>query len=165
MFNVIRIRSVVNQPSCQNFPIDQLTFSRIFVVNRCHISFNRPTFKKSFKCFNVDRPTTDITNCLLMDREFFDGLFNDCFSAKKITWPDRHKIGRPTKKEVDICQDNSWRTADCCPNNSKKMEKRPKNRHLSSFGNKAASTIFSSLNSSSLFDCLFWTICIWTICI
>lgn len=123
MFNVIRIRSVVNQPSCQNFPIDQLTFSRFFVVNRCHISFNRPTFKKSFKCFNVDRPTTDITNCLLMDREFFDGLFNDCFSAKKITWPDRHKIGRPPKKEVDICQDNSWRTADCCPNNSKKLKK------------------------------------------
>lgn len=121
MFNVIRIRSVVNQPSCQNCLIDQLTFSRFFVVNRCHISFHRPTFKKSFKCCNVDRPTTNITNWWI---DNFSIDYPTTVSVqKKITWPDRHKIGRPTKKEVDICQDNSWRTADCCPNNSKKLKK------------------------------------------
>lgn len=165
MFNVIRIRSVVNQPSCQNCLIDQLTFSRFFVVNRCHISFHRPTFKKILNALmSTDRRQTLQTVCWWIDNFSID--YSTTVSVqKKITWPDRHKIGRPTKKEVDICQDNSWRTADCCPNNSKKLKKRPKNRHLSSFGDKAASTIFSNLNSSSLFDCHFLTICIWTICI
>lgn len=59
---------------------------------------------------STDRPTTDkkkiVFRWLGDDRRLVDGLFNDCFnwrnrppSQKKIiTWPDGHKIGRPTKK-------------------------------------------------------------------
>lgn len=34
-----------------------------------------------------------------------------------ISWPNEHKIGRPTKKEVYIGQENGCWTADCCPDN------------------------------------------------
>lgn len=125
MLNVIRIWSVVNQPSCQNCPIDQLTFGRFF-ANWYHISFNRPTFKKgSNYLMSTNGRQTLHTVCRRIENFLMD--YSTTVSAQKnITWLDRHKIGRPTKKEVEICQDNSWRTADCCPNNSNTWKKATK---------------------------------------
>lgn len=123
MFNVIRIWSVVNQPSCQNCLIDQLTFSRFLsLIGVTSVSIDRHLRKVLNALMSTDRRQTLKTVCWWIDNFSID--YSTTVSVqKKITWPDRHKIGRPTKKEVDICQDNSWRTADCCPNNSKKLKK------------------------------------------
>ena len=79
---------------------------------------------------SIDRATTEIRTVfrrLEDDRELLDGLLvlNDWFNwrnrpptqKKYVTWPDGHKIGRPTKNEYDIVQDNDWWTADCSPIN------------------------------------------------
>lgn len=86
------------------------------------VSIGRHLRKVLNTLMSTDRRQTLQTVCWWIDNFSID--YSTTVSVQtKITWPDRHKIGRPTKKEVDIWQDNSWRTADCCPNNSKKLKK------------------------------------------
>lgn len=103
MFNFICIQSVALQLICQNCQIDQSTPSRFSVVNRCMLA----DIYKKFKCQNVDRSTTDklYANSRTMSRvvrwsiQRLFQLNKSAIVAEKIkTWPDGHKIGRPTTK-------------------------------------------------------------------
>lgn len=84
----------------------------------------RSTYNKNLEFFfNVDRPTTGITNCLPKDGRWLRDVrriiqrLSATDTENIISWPNKHKIGRPTKKEVFIGQENGCWTADCCPDN------------------------------------------------
>lgn len=118
--------SVSRQPAELSKLSDRPVDLRPIFANWYHISFNRPTFKKGLNALmSTNGRQTLHTVCRRIENFLMD--YSTTVSAQKIiTWLDRHKIGRPTKKEVEICQDNSWRTADCCPNNSKTWKKATK---------------------------------------
>lgn len=84
----------------------------------------RSTYNKNLEFFlNVDRPTTDITNCLPKDGRWLRDVrriiqrLSATDTENIISWPNEHKIGRPTNKEVYIGQVNGCWTADCCQDN------------------------------------------------
>lgn len=84
----------------------------------------RSTYNKNLEFFlNVDRPMTDITNCLPKDGRWLRDVrriiqrLSATDTENIISWPNEHKIGRPTNKEVYIGQENGCWTADCCPDN------------------------------------------------
>lgn len=84
----------------------------------------RSTYNKNLEFFlNVDRPTTDITNCLPKDGRWLRDVrriiqrLSATDTENIISWPNEHKIGRPTNKEVYIGQENGCWTADCCQDN------------------------------------------------
>lgn len=81
----------------------------------------RSTYNKNLEFFlNVDRPTTDITNCLPKDGRWLRDVrriiqrLSATDTENIISWHNEHKIGRPTNKEVYIGQENGCWTADCC---------------------------------------------------
>lgn len=84
----------------------------------------RSTYNKNLEFFwNVDRPTTYITNWLPKDGRWLRDVrriiqrLSATDTQNIISWPNEHKIGRPTNKEVYIGQENGCWTADCCPDN------------------------------------------------
>lgn len=100
----------------------------------------RSTYNKNLEFFlNVDRPTTDITNCLPKDGRWLRDVrriiqrLSATDTENIISWPNEHKIGRPTNKEVYIGLENGCWTADCCPDNPFFPKKKKTNGRASFF--------------------------------
>lgn len=95
----------------------------------------RSTYNKNLEFFwNVDRPTTGITNCLPKDGRWLRDVrrtiqrLSATDTENIISWPNEHKIGRQTNKEVYIGQENGCWTADCCQDNLFFLKKKNNDR-------------------------------------